>query len=678
MSLELVPESDLRSALHTYRVDKDDFEAGIRARIEAAVVPLQNQLQGVDDPLLTVAATFIPCPLITGGKIVGGGAKLSSLTLSQKLLGYAALPAISLFLMVGAAFFSAVKIRKLQKENQTDISDAREMQAAVRQWWRCHRLAAALVFAAVFILPMIGATWLLFLLLLTSFGLLLYFLSSFARIGVGNRFLVGQSCFMGLGFLSMAMQNSSIGRSEIHFVDQKLIAAVLLAGTLILLPFMIISMARLGGREAFESKEKSAHWLIIVCSFLIPTALFYIILSPFSKPADNQSAIFGGYGWWFFAVMIGVQVFAVIWAFVRRSRKATVAQLVARSQWIPGVLYVCIALPLLVRLTNQIWWPATPTQILHYVEVFEKGRFPSMTFRDWEIPARWTIEQGLQPNLSRARKVLDNEIANDQPSLTFILGSAFRVGLVRPDEIEGLAETRLPAIYKSFTGFERIRRLLIPEHRLLPPQQITSLNQYAWVFYALAESNQLTPDDRDFLAQRLLATLDATVGDTANVLETALRVTQLLEVIDRPIDCDKYRKQVHEWLREFHSKQTHFYQIAGGFEQYKDSSASMLATSHAVELMQIYGVPEDLDLNWVRSFLRPLYFQSSNNKWIAAVTLDRLNNMPGVMQPTWFEWLYYERSLVAAMLLVVLCIYATLSSPMPKVEAKNSEISGTD
>ncbi|WP_417380753.1 hypothetical protein [Gimesia sp.] len=654
MPVELVPESDLRAALRPYQVDANEFEAGIRARIEMGVVPLQDESQKTDDPVLTVAATFIPWPLITGGKIAGGGATLSSLTLPQKLLGYAALPAISLFLLVGATFFSTRKIHKVQQENQSDISDAKELQAAVRQWWRSHRWGAFTVFAAVLILPMIGATWLLFLILLASFGLLLYFLSSFARHGIGNRLLIAQSCLSGLLLLSMTMQNTYGALSGIHFVDQKLIAAVLLSGTLILLPIVITSMARMGGRTAFESKQKSPHWLVILCTFLIPNVLLLIVLSPFRKPVYNQPAIFGGYGWLIFAVMIAVQISAVLWAYVRRSRKGGATQHVARPEWIPGVLYVCITLPFLLWLTNTIWWPATPARILHYVEAFEQGPYPSITFRNWEIPARWTIEQGLHPDLSRARKVLDYEIATDQALLTFTLGSAFRVGLVRPDQIDTLPD------------LEQKCRSLLPVANSRKPRRIYGLNQNAWVFYALADSNQLSSEDRDFLEQRLLVTLENPVVKTSDMLETALRVTQLLEVIDRPIDREKYRKQVHQWLREFHSTQTHSFQIAGGFEKYQGVSASMLATSDAVELMQIYGIPEGLDLNWVRSYLRPLNFRPANRKWIAAVTLDRLNRLPGATQPTLFEWLYYERSLLAAMLLVALCLYATLSSPLPR------------
>ena len=337
----------------------------------------------------------------------------------------------------------------------------------------------------------------------------------------------------------------------------------------------------------------------------------------FNKPADSQPALFSGSVWLLFAVIIGVQVAAVIWAYLRHSRKTGATQPVARPEWMPGVLYACITLPFLLWLTNQIWWPATPARILNYVEAFDSDRGPYLAFRDWEIPARWTIDQGLDPDLSRARKVLDNEIAQDQDLLSYILGSAFRVGLVHPDQI------------KTLPDLEQKRRLLLPETSSRKPQRITSLDQYAWVFYALAESDQLTSEDRDFLEQRLLVTLENPIVKTSYRLETALLVTQLLEVIDRPIDRDQYRKQVHQWLRAFHSTQTHFYQIAGGFEQNQGVSASMQATSDAVELMQIYGIPEDLDLNWVRSYLRPLYFRPSSDKWIAAVTLDRLNSLPG-------------------------------------------------
>jgi hypothetical protein len=154
------------------------------------------------------------------------------------------------------------------------------------------------------------------------------------------------------------------------------------------------------------------------------------------------------------------------------------------------------------------------------------------------------------------------------------------------------------------------------------------------------------------------------------VLETALRVTQLLEVIQRPLDGDQHRDRVHEWLRKSHTTNTGGFQYAGGFTQYLDHPAGSLeSTSYAVELMETYGVPDDLDLNWVRSFLRPSVYRLSDDKWVAAASLDRLNHLAGITRPTWLEVLYYERTLLAAAVLVGLCIYATLSSPKLKTVA---------
>ena len=60
--------------------------------------------------------------------------------------------------------------------------------------------------------------------------------------------------------------------------------------------------------------------------------------------------------------------------------------------------------------------------------------------------------------------------------------------------------------------------------------------------------------------------------------------------------------------------------------------------------MEVYGVPEGLDLNWERSFLRPGFLLFSPHKWVAAAARDRLNRLPGATRPSWVDILYYERS----------------------------------
>ena len=49
------------------------------------------------------------------------------------------------------------------------------------------------------------------------------------------------------------------------------------------------------------------------------------------------------------------------------------------------------------------------------------------------------------------------------------------------------------------------------------------------------------------------------------------------------------------------------------------------------------------------------------------MTRDRVDRLPGATPPTWLDYLHHERSLLAAMVLVGLCIYATLASPKSRV-----------
>lgn len=585
MSVNLVSEAELRAALRPFRVDGVEFESGIRARLKNGTVSQRDEDMQVPSTSLSAAAAFLPLPLLAGG-----GAKLSALTVAQKLLGYIALPAVSLFVLVGAALFSAAKIRKVQDDNDAAVGDARKVVAATSQWWTRHKWSALMVFAAVIALPMIGSTWLLFLLLLVSFAALLCLLSSYVKLGVANRVVIGQSCLLGLVLLAQSLVNPFVGLGDIHFVDQKMITVVLFIGSLILLPFVM------GGGKHLATSQ------------------------------------------------------------TRRSRFA--------GHWLFGLLYSLVVGPMLIWLANPIFWPATPARIQRHVESFESfesSRFVSIGWRDWEVVASWTIDAGLDPDLSPARTKLELDLAKDSVQLSLVLGSAFRVGVVPPDQIERLVQT------KQLDGFEKRRRSLIPDHG--PPPRITSLNQHAWKIHALDQSGKLSNKDRDFLEQRLLATFDELAGKTADVLQTSLRVTQLLAVIDRPIDRAQHRQQVHRWLREFHSKKTHYFQIAGGFEQYKGLSSSLQTTAQAIALMKIYGVPDGLDLNWVRSYLRPIWYRPMNGKWIAAVTLKRLNSLPDARPPTWWEMLYYERSLIAAAVLAALCFYATLSSPKPVNDA---------
>lgn len=569
MSVNPIPESSLRSALRPCRVDADVFEAAVLQRLTVAMMQQAVNPFARFSPLLKSAAAFIPLEILAGCKAVPASARLAPVAGGLKVLSYLAFPAISLFVLLGATIFSVTKIRSLREPDGSGLGDEQALHVAIALWWRRNRWGAGLLFAATLALAIIGATELLFLFYLMSFGLLLYVLATFAKAGLGNRAVIGRSCMLGLMLLGQAAGISGIGIQSIHFLDQTLVSAVFFGGVLLLLPLV-------AGRRMVGPRRH----------------------------------------------MTGV------------------------------VLISAIVIPLMIWMMNPILWPATPLRMKHYVESFVPTHFPTVRWPRWEIVTRWLIESKLDPDLTPARRQMTAQI-QDEPN-PFILGTALRVGLLDPDQIRHLKE------------FERSRHSLVDElPRGLKPQIITSLSQLDWVIRGAVLNDRLTSAERDRLELRLHATLDDLSTAQADVLESALRVTQLLELIHRPVDRERYRGKIHDWLRKLHTLKTGGFQLAGGFTQYQTTHAvgSLISTAHAVELMEYYGVPEGLELNWVRSFLRPTVFRFSDDKWVAAATLGRLDHLPGVSRPGWFEFLYYERSLVAAMVLVGLCFYATLISP---------------
>jgi hypothetical protein len=639
MSVNPVSEDDLYAALRPNRVDADAFELAVRQRLtmvqkQRAADPLARL-----SPLLKCAAAFLPIEILAGCRVPSTATKLAPAGGAYKLLSYLAFPAISLFVLLGATIFSISKIRRIQNENDSELSNQDAIREATHEWWRRHKWGAIAVFVATLTLMVVGATWILFLFYLISFGLLVIVLGTFAKLGLGNRQMIGQSCLMGLMFLAQATMMVGIGDQEIHFVDQKLVSAIFLIGVLGLVPF-VMGNSQLAGPRV----EKFPRWIWVAVVAQVLVTLLLV-----------------GVAWSFFHSVLLVAILLVgalvpVATTVYRARMA--GQRMERvPQRLALGLMVILLLPLLAWLMNSVLWPTTPSRIKHYVESFEDDSpLAVVRWRHWEIVARWAIESNLDPDLTHPRRLLAEEISGKQDR--FILSSALRTGLLSADQVGQLKE------------YEELRRSLVVVPPGVKPQVISSLAQFDWVIRASVLHNDLSPQERDVLEKRLHVTLEElskSPFDQSDVLETALRVTQLLDLIERPIDRDQYRGQIHGWLRKFHSTKGGGFQLAGGFKQYLASPVGSLeTTSHGVELMEIYGYPDGLDLNWVRAFLRPLSYRPMDERWMAAATLDRLNHLPGVTRPTWLEVMYYERTLLAAAVLAGLCIYATVSSPKLK------------
>ena len=631
---ELVSESDLRAALRPRQIAAADFEAGIRRRIQAAEAERANDPLANAPQLLRVAAAVLPLQIITGGKVTGSVLPLANASGLYKLVGFVALPAISLFLLLGAAIFGAVRIRRVQAGNVPVDNDQRAMLEAVHLWWRRHKWVAGSFFATTLGLAWFGATSLMLLIYLTSLGAMLYLLSGFARLGLANRRVIGQSVVAGLGLLAQVSSMCTIGMQDIHFVDQMLLPVIFLCGVLVLVP--VVS----GGETIRVPWSAGQRWWLWALGFAgCLGGLFLWLLQP-TLLMLMAVILLGG----------ALLAAAIIYTTLRIPLK--------EGDWSPTgnqtpriVVLLLILVPVIAWFTNPIWWPTTPARIRQHVEAFDQAPYSSANWRDWEIVASWAIESGLDPDLSRPRQLLAAEIAGEDSQLPFILGNALRTELMRAEHLDRLKD------------LEPGRQMLFGN---LPNSPITSLTQMDWVIRVLEQRRELSSDQKDLLEQRLLATMNGLAEGRAVVLEEALRVTQLLEVIGRPINCDQYRGKVHDWLREYHCTIGGGFQLPGGFKAYRILTVGSLEqTSYAVDLMRIYGTPDALDLNWVRSYLRPQMLRA-HDKYVAAVTLDRLNHLPGVSSPTWLDYMYYERSLIMAALLVALCLHATMSSPAPR------------
>jgi len=571
MAVTPLDESDLYAALQPFRAEPTAFLSAVQAGLQTAEREQGNGVPLEDSPFLRMAAAFLPLPFLAGGKATLSAAKMAPLAGKYKLLGYVALPACSLFLLLGSALFGTFFIRRVQKENTPDDLSTAEIIQSGNPWWSKHPWFSGLFFAAVILLPMFGFSWLLFFLLLVSMGVVLFMLAALAKQGLGNRLLVGQSCLMGLSLLGQAMLGMpGMGDESIHFLDQRLLGVVCFLGVIALhlltYNLLVVERGELVARTAIA---------------------FYTLLMI-------------GLGYWF------------------------------------------------IRPT---FFPLTSAQIQRKVESFNKAPYASVTWARWEKVALWAQQEGLMVDFSKPRQLINQEIAAEQNP--FILGSALRIGIVDVEQMDQLKdfEQRYQAL---------LRRMQYDQQK---PKRILSLAQKDWVLRAAVMQDLLTDGQRDFLEKRLLATWESLAERPS--LEDAYRVSQLLQFLGRPLDRDHHRAQVHDWLRHFHSTASGGFQLAGGFKKYsKSRTGNLRATWYAIELMKIYGIPSHFDMNWVRSFLKPQSMSRFGDEaYLAAVTRDNMQRLPGVHQPGWLEYAYYERSFLAAILLVALCFYATASSP---------------
>lgn len=573
-SNDLIDEQALRDALRPLRVNRDEFEATVRHRMETASRPaVENPelLQAAEQsPWLQTAASVIPFSIF--GKATTGGTSLSlgKVSFGYKLIGYAALPATTLLLMVGATIFGLIRIGKAQRSPRADGDHAQQQAAAIARWWTQFGVLIACSLVIVLVLIFTGYVLPVCLIFLSSGVAMVSLVTRLGRAGMIDRRAIGGNLVMGLVLLAQVTQMYVLTNAGIHLLDQSLVQAVLIGAAVVL--------------------------AICLC-FTIRNRLL---------------AVFG---------IVHTVAFGIV-----------IVGYFARS----------------------LWEPMTTDTLKHYVESFDNAPFSSSSWQRWEVPAAWLQDRDVRLDLSRPRRLFELEVTSEQNP--FILGVGFATNLIEPPDLLLLRD------------LEATKPRLVDERQRDRP--IPSLQQHDYAIRALEELGALTESDRDILESRLLASVRDVDSEYYQPQVDALSATKLLIAIGRPCDDKSVSDLMHQVIVDFQRTRHQSGVRAGGFATYRTLEFSDdLTTSAVVELMEIYGVPNELNIMALRSYLRP----SMNDHRqvlqapVRVATRQRLESIPGIPPITWWDYVRHEQTLWMSLLVIVLCFYATLSSPIREV-----------
>ena len=315
-------------------------------------------------PLRAVLRHFCRWKLITGCQMPEPRPSSLRRRAPTSCSAIVAFPAISLFVLLGATVFSVAKIRNIREENGSGRRRRKSDARGTTQWWHDHQWGVWLVFAATIAMAWFGATWLLFLFYIVSFGLLLYVLTCLrqARSGEspGDRPVLSD----GPGSSRAACRvprNRRPGHSLCRSASD----------------CPCVLWRRVGSACSFSSSMAALN-------------------SPAAGPEEAATDRWVG--------------------------------VVRRPHWFP----------LSAWFMNPILWPATPARIKAYVESFDRSPLLHRQLAPMGNRGELGHRIEAEPRSLRPRRLLAQEISGEQNP--FILGSAFRVGLVRIDQLGQLKD----------------------------------------------------------------------------------------------------------------------------------------------------------------------------------------------------------------------------------------------
>lgn len=443
---------------------------------------------------------------------------------------------------------------------------------------------------------------------------------------------------------------------------------------------LISSMARSGAASRRNVAQFSASFLGMLLGIMLFIPNFAVGLRTERIP-DNWIAL---------TLLLGFLV-ASLWASwsVRwsRTRKLIVISLGAAS-----LVLSPIALVRIVR-------PPSRVELAAFVNDFDR---PLTQPHHWEIfghvgahlrNAKWTV------NPQAARTRLETAWAEKTKPAFGIDASLNPFSLWAASRVDAIPSTMWPELSQAD----------LCSYLLASDNPIRSVRLQSIFVQALEKTGPLSDVQRSHIEQRLLSgwpTQIAPIAENSSeveVLRDMARRVELLDYLGRPISEETYRSSVHDALRAhwlgLQQQRPFAAPFVAGASMLVGSAKGMAAnrasdhayvepTCDAVQLMQRFGIPEDIDLERVVVFLRHAATPSAIEilapksipildtqpyRYRAGAALDSLLHS-GLLDPRSKQnarlsaLLLGERVWLGTILLVALCLFAILRAPGAKMQ----------
>lgn len=328
-----------------------------------------------------------------------------------------------------------------------------------------------------------------------------------------------------------------------------------------------------------------------------------------------------------------------------------------RCNWLRRIGFSAMCCIGVVLGSQTIWRHISNESIIRYAESFDPdlvGQWPM-----WRVSVDWLDDQEIQWDRTGVRSRFLTAI-QDKDVRRYLFSTAVTTRLLTASELIEMPEV-------TETG----RQLL---EDATAGRSINGVGMKESVITVLAESGELSPAQTDHLSGRLMASWNELreASKPGRILEDADVITRMLTKLGRSPELPQRSADVRHWLQKYQVTNTRVFSPSGGFQAYyqppageSPQSCDRLATAAGVRLMEFYGQADAVDVLALRSYLRPSFDFGlvTDTEMPRAATLARLNRVPGISQPTVWDHLVRDRTLWFALLMVGLCLYATLGAP---------------